>query len=809
MTRLTLSVDKMSCASCVGRVERVLSALPGIKDVVVNLADDSASLTLADPATADQVIETLGQAGYPARVSTLRLGIEGMSCGSCVGRVEKALTNVPGVETAAVNLATETATVRYFERAVAPSQIIAATRAAGYPSHSLQDGTDDQPDRKTKEADVLRQKTIIAAILTLPVFVMEMGGHLYPPFHHWIMASIGQQTSWVIQAVLTTLVLAGPGREFYQNGLPALLRRAPDMNSLVAVGTLAAYLYSMVALLVPGVLPGGSRVVYFEAAAVIVVLILLGRSLEARAKGRTGAAIKALIGLQPKTARVERDGQIMEVHLSEIAVGDAVLIRPGDRIPVDGVIHVGSSHIDESMITGEPIPVDKAEGDTVTGGTVNGLGSLTVTATQVGADTVLAGIVRMVQEAQGAKLPIQGLVDRITLWFVPAVLALSVVTVLAWLTFGSAATLPFALVAGVSVLIIACPCAMGLATPTSIMVGTGRAAEMGVLFRKGDALQSLAEVDVIAFDKTGTLTEGKPQLTGFEVAKGFDKNNLLQQIAAVESQSEHPVARAIVAAAADDLPKVTGVTALDGLGIAGQVEGRNFVIGSDRLMRDQGVDITALEDGASEWMDQGHTVFFAAVDGQAAARIGVSDPVKSNAKHVIAGIKAAGIKVVMITGDKTQTAQAIADQIGVDHVVAEVLPEGKVEALAALGQGRTAFVGDGINDAPVLARADVGIAIGTGTDIAIEAADVVLMSGDLQGVATAFEVSRRTMRNIRQNLFWAFGYNVALIPVAAGALYPTFGLLLSPMLAAGAMALSSVFVLSNALRLRGMKGVSA
>jgi Cu+-exporting ATPase len=806
---LTIHVDKMTCGGCVGRVDRALKALPGVTDVAVNLASETAKVSLTAPATASSVVDGLTRAGYPARVTTVQMDVSNMSCASCVGRVEKALSAVEGVVDVAVNLASETATVHVLEGVVAPDALTAAAAAAGYPAKLSGANTSvDHSARKAEEADAMRRKTLLAAALALPVFLLEMGAHVIPGMHHFIGATIGHQASWVLQAVLTTAVLAGPGRGFYMAGLPALFRGAPDMNSLVAVGTLAAYTYSMLALTVPGIFPGGANVVYFEAAAVIVVLILLGRSLEARAKGRTGAAIQALIGLQPKTARVERNGQVQEVAVAEIVVGDLVLVRPGDRIAVDGTIISGQSHVDESMISGEPIPVDKAEGDTVTGGTVNGLGSLSVRATRVGADTVLAGIVRMVQEAQGAKLPIQGLVDRITLWFVPAVLVLAAVTVICWLVFGAAATLPFALVAGVSVLIIACPCAMGLATPTSIMVATGRAAELGVLFRKGDALQRLADTKVVAFDKTGTLTEGRPVLAEFTVAEGLDRDVLLRAVAAVEAQSEHPVGRAVVAAAVGSLPDAASVRARDGLGISGLVDGQTILIGSEKLMASEGIEIGTLGAGAGAAMSKGQTVFYAAIDGKIAARIGVADPVKPNAAKVVAALRAHGLHVAMITGDKEETARAIGNQIGLDTVAAGVLPKGKVAEIEALKKefGPITFVGDGINDAPALASADVGIAIGTGTDIAIEAADVVLMSGDLKGVATAFETSRRTMRNIRENLFWAFGYNVALIPVAAGVLYPSFGLMLSPVLAAGAMALSSVFVLSNALRLRGIKG---
>jgi Cu+-exporting ATPase len=720
--------------------------------------------------------------------------------------VDRALANVSGVKAVSVNLATETAVVTGEGNGLV-DRLISVAEAAGYPARVAEDEDYDKRDQRDAEAAALNRRVIVAAILGLPVFILEMGGHMVPAFHHMIHQTIGQQTSWIIQAALTTMVLTGPGRSFYSDGIPALFRGAPDMNSLVAVGTLAAYLYSMTVLLAPDLLPVEARAVYFEAAAVIVVLILVGRWLEARAKGKTGAAIGSLLRLQPKKAQVLQDGKPVEVAVAKLVPGDLILLRPGESAPVDGVVTSGESHMDESMLTGEPMPVPKSQGDAVTGGTVNGNGSLTVKATRVGKDTVLAGIVRMVQQAQGAKLPIQALVDRITLWFVPAVLVIAAATVMVWLLVGPQPVLSYALVAGVSVLIIACPCAMGLATPTSIMVATGRAAERGVLFRKGDALQSLAEVDVIAFDKTGTLTEGEPALRLFTPSAGFDKSDTLARVAAVEEQAEHPVARAIVAAARSDglsLPPAQGVTAQSGLGISGHVDGINVTIGSERLMRDIGVDVAAFDAEATPAAARGETVFYAALDGQAAAMITVVDRIKPNAAKVLRALHEQGLKTVMITGDKAETAQTIADELGVTTVIAGVLPRGKVDAIAQLqSEGRkVAFVGDGINDGPALAAADIGIAIGTGTDVAIQSADVVLMSGDLQGVHTAHYISTRAMRNIRQNLFWAFGYNTALIPVAAGVLFAPLGLLLSPVLAAGAMALSSVFVLTNALRLR-------
>ncbi|KNG95409.1 heavy metal translocating P-type ATPase [Pseudaestuariivita atlantica] len=804
----TLDIQGMSCASCVGRVERTLGALDGVTGVSVNLASEKAQVSVDAPRRLVDVAHALEALGYPPRTATITLNIASMSCASCVGRVDAALAEVPGVLSVAVNLAAENARVEYLEGAVSPADLVAAVAGIGYAAEIAEaDASASRAARKSDEANHLRRKVLVATALTLPVFVLEMGAHLIPAFHALVETSIGMRASWIIQFVLATLVLFGPGRQFFAKGFPALMRATPDMNSLVALGTGAAWTYSVVATFLPGFLPEGVRAVYFEAAAVIVVLILVGRWLEARAKGRTGAAIEALLGLQVRTARVVRGGTTVETDVDALAAGDVILVRPGERIPVDGEVVDGASNVDESMITGEPVPVAKATGATVTGGTVNGTGSLTFRATRVGADTTLAQIIRMVEDAQGAKLPIQGLVDRVTLWFVPAVMALAALTVAVWLAVGPDPALTFALVAGVSVLIIACPCAMGLATPTSIMVGTGRAAEMGVLFRKGDALQALSEVDIVALDKTGTLTEGQPTLTDVVVADGLARDEVLRLIAAVEAQSEHPIAEAIVRGAEADgveVPTATGFQSVTGYGVSAVVEGRRVIVGAERYMTRENVDVGPLADSERDLARRGRTALFAAVDGVLAAVIAVADPVKPSSRAAIAALHDLGFKVAMITGDQQDTADAIARETGIDHVIAGVLPDGKVAALDDLraGGGKLAFVGDGINDAPALAHADVGIAIGTGTDVAIESADVVLMSGDLRGVVNAVHVSRRTMSNIRQNLVWAFGYNVALIPVAAGVLYPAFGLLLSPVFAAGAMALSSVSVLTNALRLR-------
>ncbi len=805
---LRFHVSGMTCGGCAARVQRALEAVSGTADVAVNLAAETAQLRLAGDKTAADLAATLTIAGYPARIAEARLQVDRLSCASCVGRAERALWSDPAVVSVSVNLASETAQVSYLEGSTDAVRLAQAVTEAGYPSTVIGEPTDapDQAARKAQEADGLRRDLSLAGALTLPVFVLEMGSHMIPALHHLIMQTIGMQTSWLIQFALTTLLLLGPGRRFYTSGYRALWKRAPDMNSLVALGTSAAYGFSVVALFAPALLPAASRAVYFEAAAVIVTLILLGRWLEARAKGRTGAAISKLIRLAPSTARVERDGALIDLPVADLRFGDLIHVRPGERLAADGEVTTGTSYLDEAMITGEPLPVAKSPGDPVTGGTVNGTGALTVTATAVGRDTMLAQIIRMVEEAQGTKLPIQALVDRVTLWFVPAVLGIAVVTVLAWVAFGPAPALTHALVAGVAVLIIACPCAMGLATPTSIMVGTGRAAEMGVLVRKGAALQALSEVSVVAFDKTGTLTMGKPSVAGFV---GEDEDTVLQLVASLEQASEHPIAEAFVGAAQVrglGLSAAEGVEAVVGHGVRGGVEGHLVLAGAARMMATEGVDLGSLKAAAEEFASAGQTPVFVALDGVLVGVFAVADTVKPSSAAAIKALHDMGLRTVMITGDTQGAAEAVARGLGIDEVVAEVLPSGKTEALERLKtHGKVAFVGDGINDAPALAAADVGLGIGTGTDVAIEAADVVLMSGDVQGVARAVDISRRTMRNIRQNLFWAFAYNVALIPVAAGLFYPAFGWQLSPILAAGAMALSSVFVLSNALRLRAVR----
>ena len=812
---ISLPIEGMTCASCVGRVEAALRKVAGVGTVAVNLATGRAVIEPGGNTGIDRaaLVAAIEKAGYEVPAQTVQVEIDGMTCASCVGRVERALRAVPGVDTAEVNLATQRATVR---GSAAPQALVAAIDKAGYGARmtggasGAQAGDGLAAARQDAEREALKRDLVLATALAAPVFLLEMGSHLVPAIHRWVMDTIGMGPSWYLQFVLTTLVLVLPGRRFYVKGVPALLRLAPDMNSLVMLGTLAAYTYSVIATFVPALLPAGTVNVYYEAAAVIIALILLGRFLEAKAKGRTSQAIQRLVGLQPKVVHVLRDGLFTDVPVDAVAVGDVLQVRPGERIALDGDVIGGDTWVDESMLSGEPVPVRKVPGSAVVGGTVNQQGAITVRASAVGAQTVLAQIIRLVEQAQGSKLPIQAVVDRVTMWFVPAVMVAAALTFLMWLVLGPTPALGFALVNAVAVLIIACPCAMGLATPTSIMVGTGRGAELGVLFRKGEALQSLRDASVVALDKTGTLTEGRPTLTDLLTSPGYEREEVLALLAAVEANSEHPIARALVAAAEREgveRPATTGFGSVTGMGVHALVGGRRVEVGADRYMRRLGLDVVEFAAAAEQLGRDGKSPLYVAIDGRLAAIVAVADPVKAGTAAAIAALHQLGLKVAMVTGDNRRTANAIAAQLGIDDVVAEVLPDGKVEAVKRLraAYGAVAFVGDGINDAPALAEADVGLAIGTGTDVAMEAADVVLMSGSLHGVPNAIALSKATIGNIRQNLFWAFAYNTALIPVAAGVLYPLYGLLLSPVFAAGAMALSSVFVLANALRLRGFK----
>ncbi|GLS87601.1 copper-translocating P-type ATPase [Cypionkella aquatica] len=728
-------------------------------------------------------------------MNMLSLSVEGMTCAACTGRVERVLKAQPGVTQAVANLVTRRAEITVSEM-VDVEALAAAVRKAGYAAKPLSQAATHDPLVEQRQ---LWRAVWVAAALTLPVFIVEMGGHFIPGFHAALHGLVDLQTLWWAEFVLVSLVLLGPGHGFFAKGLPALLHRAPDMNSLVAVGAGAAWAYSSLVTVAPELFPQAARSVYFEAAAVIVVLILLGRALEARARGRAGAAIARLVKLTPKTARRVMEGGVQEVEVAALLPGDLVQIRPGERIPADGTVVSGHSSVDEAMLTGEAIGQEKQTGARLTGGTVNGTGALVMQITEVGAATVLARIIAMVEAAQGGKLPVQALVDKITLWFVPLVMLLATLTVLLWLAFGPGVAQ--ALVAGVSVLIIACPCAMGLAVPVSILVGTGRAAELGVLFRKGEALQRLESVKLIAFDKTGTLTVGRPVVQA--VIGGPE---VLALAAAVEAASEHPLAAAVVAEAARlgvFVAPVSDFKAVPGQGARASLAGAQISVGSARMFAQIDGDLSARA-AAAQALGQG--VLFVGRGDVAIGLITVADPIKPQAAAAVMALRSAGVDVAMITGDAEATAQAVARALGITKVHAGVLPDGKAAVVARFGSG-VAFVGDGINDAPALAAAEVGFAMGSGTDVAIEAGDVVLITSDPRCVATALQLSRATMQNIRQNLLWAFGYNAALIPVAAGVLVPFGGPQLSPMLAAAAMALSSVFVVFNALRLRRFTGV--
>jgi Cu+-exporting ATPase len=810
-------VHDMTCASCVARVERALGKVPGVREAEVNLATEKARVTL-DAEQADlaavfaAVFAAVEKAGYRPVAAQRELGVAGMTCAACVGRVERALRKLPGVLDASVNLATERASVTYLPDALDPGRIAQAVAKAGYTPRDLAEeaaGADRERAAREAEIGALRRSVLFAAIFTLPLFLIAMLRHL--PGAEPAMLALLPERGWMwIELLLATPVQFYAGRRFYRQGWAELRHLNPGMSSLVMLGSSAAYFYSLLALLAPGVFPAGTAKSYFEAAAVIVTLILVGRLLEAIAKGRTSEAIKKLMRLQAKTARVRRDGEEVEIPIEAVVAGDRVLVRPGERLPVDGVVVEGASFVDESMITGEPIPVEKSVGAEAVGGTVNKTGAFTLKATRVGAETVLGQIIRMVEAAQGTKPPIQRLADRIAGVFVPIVLGIAAVTFALWLALGPAPALSFAFVTAVSVLLIACPCAMGLATPTAIMVGTGKGAEMGVLFRQGAALETLARVDTVVLDKTGTLTLGRPELTDFLDLGGGDDaaaEQTLRLVAAAEARSEHPIAEAIVRAARArglELPAASDFRADPGFGIEAEVEGRRIRVGADRHMAQMGIDLSAVAARAAALAGQAKTPLYAAVDGALAAIVAVSDPLKDSSREALEALRALGFEAAMLTGDNRATAEAIAREAGIGRVLAEVLPDQKAAEIKRLqAEGRSvAFVGDGINDAPALAQADVGIAIGTGTDIAIEAGDVVLMSGDLRGIVNAASLSKRTLRTIRLNFFWAYAYNVALIPVAAGALYPLIGVLLSPMLAAAAMSVSSLFVVTNSLRLR-------
>lgn len=813
---IELGIGGMTCASCSARVERALKKLSGVREASVNLATERASIRFdAQIIGLSEIVETVRDVGYTPLTAEMEIGVGGMTCASCSARVERALNKLPGVLDASVNLAAERASLRYLPASLGPDEVARAIEEAGYQPRLLDEeaGEDREATARRDSLRAMRRDLGLAVLFTLPVLFLAMGAAFLPQWEKGLDALAPWPRFWGwVECVFASVVLFGPGRRFFRPGWIAYRHLSPDMNSLVMTGTGAAYLYSLVVLLAPFLFPTEARNLYFDSAAVVITVILFGKYLEEIAKGRTSAAIKKLVGLQAKTARVMRDGAEMEIPIRSVRPGDQVIVRPGERMPVDGMVREGESYVDESMLTGEPLPVAKRAGDTVVGGTVNQHGLLHIEARQVGKQTVLAQIIRLVERAQGSKLPIQGLADRVVRIFTPIVLIIAAAAFLAWLVFGPPPAITLALVSAVAVLVVACPCAMGLATPAAIMVGSGRAAELGVLFRKGEALEALSHVDTVVFDKTGTLTEGRPRLTDLESAMG-ESADALRLAAAVETGSEHPLAAAIVAAAQEQglaLPAVEAFQAIPGYGVQARVEGQTVLLGAERLLVREGINAGALTKRAAALAAQGKTPIYFVVDGKPRAVLAVADALRTESVAVIATLKARRIDVVMITGDSARTAAAIAHQAGITRYQAEVLPSGKAEAVENLQrEGRkVAFVGDGINDAPALAQAEVGIAIGSGTDIAIEAADITLTRGDLAGVATALNAARRTMNTIRGNLFWAFFYNILLIPLAAGVLYPWWGIHLNPMVAGLAMGLSSVFVVANSLRLRRLRAVT-
>jgi Cu+-exporting ATPase len=802
-----LPIVNLDCPTCVLTIERSLEAAPGVRKASVNFANEIASVTYDPQQTAlKDVAATIEKVGYRVGGAELKLGIKDLHCASCVTFIEEALRKTPGVLEATVNVGTQEATVRYLPEVASVAQIKAAIESNGYktvPAPSAEPLDKEQQSRQ-KEYRRLMRKFWFAALISLPVLATA-----YPQFIPGLR-NLSIETIrliWIIDGLLTLPVLLWSGRHFFTGAWSAFKHRAADMNTLIALGTGAAWVYSTVAVFFPGLFPHGTAEPFYDVVAVVIALVVLGQALELRAKGRTSEAIKKLLDLQAKTARVIRDGQEIDIPVEEVLVGDIVLVRPGEKVPVDGVIVEGSSAIDESMVTGESMPVEKREGDEVIGATINKTGSFKFEATKVGKDTALAQIVKMVQEAQGSKAPIARLVDVVAGYCVPTVMVIAVFSFVIWFNLGPSPALAFAIVAAVTVLIIACPCALGLATPMSLMVGVGKAAENGVLIRNGEALQMASKLEAIVLDKTGTITKGKPELTDVVVADGFAEEEVLRLSASVEKGSEHPLGEAIVEGAKGrglEISDPRDFNAIPGHGVEAKVGDRAVVLGNLRLMRDRGIPLDGLQEQAERLSDEGKTPMYVALDGQAAGIIAVADTVKEDSVEAIQAFKRMGLEVVMITGDNERTAKAIAQQVGIDRVLAEVLPEDKaknIHLLQAEGK-KVAMVGDGINDAPALAQADVGIAIGTGTDVAIEAADVTLVGGSLRGVVLAIQVSKATMRNIKENLLGAFFYNTLGIPVAAGVFYPLFGVLLSPLIAGAAMAFSSVTVVSNANRLR-------
>ena len=808
MKTITLPLSGLHCASCAGNVEGALRAVPGITSVSVNLATEKASIEYDEAKTSpDRLVAAVRDAGYDVPLATATFAVGGLHCASCVLNVEHALQGTDGVVSASVNLATELATVSYLPDLVEPDGIRRAIVGTGYdaPVETAPGPPAAMRSAQELERERLYQRTkrrfLVALAFAVPVFLggMHMVFRFLP---HWLADPR-------LLLALATPVQFFAGWPFYRGLAAAVRRRNADMNVLVAVGTSAAYLYSAAVTLFPAAAAGAGLppATYFDSSAVIITLVLMGRLLEARAKGRTSQAIRRLVGLQARTARVLRDGAEAELPVARVAPGDLIVVRPGEAIATDGTVIDGLSAVDEAMVTGESMPAEKRPGDAVIGGTINRTGSFTFRATAVGAATVLAQIIRLVEQAQGSKAPIQRLADRVAAVFVPVVMGIAALTFLVWLTLG---TFDQALVNAVAVLIIACPCALGLATPTAIMAGTGRGAELGILVRGGEVLEGMRRINAVVFDKTGTLTTGMIAVANVAVAEDCDEARLLQLAASAEAGSEHPVGRAITSYAASlgiaPVP-ATGFQALPGSGVEASVGGQMVLLGNGRLMDERGVDTGSLGKLATRLEQEGKAVIYAAAGGTLAGLFAVADTVKPSAAGAVARLRAMGMTVMMVTGDRPPAAAAVAAQLGIDRVLAGVLPQDKAREIARLReQGlAAAMVGDGINDAPALAAADIGIAMGGGTDAAAETAGIVLTGGDLRLVPDAIRLSRATLRVIRQNLFWAFIYNVIGIPVAAGVLYPAFGILLNPMIGAAAMAFSSVSVIANSLRLRRWK----
>ena len=805
--RLDIGIKGMHCASCVARVEKALEGLEGVSSANVNLASESASVSyVAGQIKPQAMIRTIEEIGYKVKTERISFPIEGMHCASCVARVEKILKTLPGVLDTSVNFATERADITFLPGQVGLDDFRKTVASAGdyrIGTVDVNAQVDTEQLARERRYASLKRKVIFSAIASVLVMAGSMQ-HMVPGLHH-------MDAGWtrVILLVLSTPVLFWAGSEFYRGAWVTLKHRTADMNTLVAVGTGTAFIYSTVLTLFPGLFRFGEGEihVYFDTALMIITLILFGRMLEARAKGQTSEAIRKLVGLKPKTARIVRDGVEMDIPIGDVSVGDRIVVRPGEKIPVDGKVIDGLSTVDESMITGESIPVVKKQGDAVVGATLNKTGSFTFEAERIGSDTVLAQIIRLVQEAQGSKAPIQRLADRVAAVFVPTVIGIALVTFAVWMLFGPPPALTRALLNFIAVLIIACPCALGLATPTAIMVGTGVGARHGVLIKGGETLETMHRIDTIVFDKTGTLTHGEPVVTDIVTSDSISENDLLFWAASVEKRSEHPLAQAVLQAASQRSIKPKDpkdFQALPGQGIQADVDAHHIAVGGLEWIREQDIDLENLVEKSDHSSEEGKTIIFVAVDGKPAGLLAIADTLKENAADVVSELRRMDLEVILLTGDSRRTGEAIGKLAGVNQVMADVRPDGKADAVKALQEeGKViAMVGDGINDAPALAQADVGIALGTGTDVAMETADMTLMLGDLHGILRAIHLSRRTLRTIKQNLFWAFIYNVIGIPLAAGILYPFFGILLKPVFAAAAMSMSSVSVVTNSLRLR-------